>query len=148
MASEGASTERKTVVTYIPSYQKEQWTAHAEELGMSQSEYVRTMVQAGRRKFELPGEPPGDEERADGEESEAEETAAPVSDSPDQRFEHQIRDALSSSEYLSWDELLATLTDDIEGQLDETLQKLQAENEVQYSGRHGGYRLNTGGHAE
>jgi len=56
--SEKADTERSTVMTYVPAHQKSEWTAHADELGMSQAEYVRTMVQAGRKGFELDSEGP------------------------------------------------------------------------------------------
>lgn len=52
--------ERKTAKTYIPAYQKEEWKEHADELGMSQSEFIRCMVQAGRKVF-APDEEGGDE---------------------------------------------------------------------------------------
>ncbi len=48
---EAVDTERTVVTTYVPSYQKTTWEEHAEELDMSLSEFVRTMVQAGRRGF-------------------------------------------------------------------------------------------------
>ncbi len=48
------STERAVVRTYVPAYQKAHWQDHADELDMSQSEFVRTMVQAGRSGFEPP----------------------------------------------------------------------------------------------
>ncbi|ADQ67174.1 hypothetical protein C499_05443 [Halogeometricum borinquense DSM 11551] len=133
MASDGAETERKTVMTYVPAYQKERWKTHAEELGMSQSEFVRTMVQAGRRDFEIPDRTP-DEPESDG----ADESSG------GSEFESRVLDALSPADHRSWDELLDALTDDIEDRLDETLQDLQASNRVQYSGRHGGYALAPG----
>ncbi|RLM57549.1 hypothetical protein DVK02_07255 [Halobellus sp. Atlit-31R] len=145
MAAEEVDTERTTVMTYVPAYQKERWKEHAEQLGMSQSEFVRTMVQAGRRDFEVP-ELPGSEDAREG----ANDPSGPqgsqpddgaVDQGPDDGFEGRVLDALSVSEYRSWDELLAALTDDIESRLDETLQELQASNAVRYSGRHGGYAL-------
>ena len=126
------SSERKTVMTYVPAQQKDEWKRHAERLGMSQSEFVRTMVQAGRSDFEVPeryGEPEG-EGSSDGEGG--------------SEFEERVLDALSAADHRSWDELLSALTDDIEDRLDETLQDLQAANRVQYSGRHGGYSLAPG----
>ena len=45
-------TERTVVTTYVPSYQKSQWETHADGLDMSLSEFVRSMVQAGRRGFD------------------------------------------------------------------------------------------------
>lgn len=46
--------------TYIPQYQKEEWVDHATRLDMSQSEFIRTMVQAGRRHFTEDVEEPDD----------------------------------------------------------------------------------------
>ncbi len=131
--SRDADTTRTAVKTYVPAYQKERWERHAERLGMSQSEFVRAMVQAGRRDFEIPGEKEGDDRgpaddpvRGSGEES-------PL----DERVLH----ILSGADYLSWDELVGELTDDIEDRLETTLQDLQADNRVQYSGRRGGYTV-------
>lgn len=134
MSSNGEAEERKTVQTYVPAYQKEQWVEHAERLGMSQSEFVRTMVQAGRRDFEVPDRSYG-EANSDADDAPPEGTDG---------FEESVLDALSVAEHRSWDELLETLTEDIEDRLDETLQELQAENLVQYSGRHGGYTVAPG----
>ncbi|SFR68899.1 DUF5805 domain-containing protein [Halogeometricum limi] len=133
MPTDDGETERTTVQTYVPAYQKDEWKRHAERLGMSQSEFVRTMVQAGRRDFEIP-------ERG------AEPTASEDADEAAGRgeFERRVLDALSAAEHRSWDDLIESLTDDIEDRLDETLQELQASNDVQYSGRHGGYALAPG----
>jgi len=128
---EDVDTSRKTVKTFVPAYQKEEWKRHAEELDMSQSEFVRTMVQAGRSDFEI----------------EPIQSAEPDSNSSergdDRRFEERVLSALSESEYPSWDELVNQLVDDIEEQLDESLQRLQRENRIEYSGRHGGYAVVT-----
>jgi antitoxin component of RelBE/YafQ-DinJ toxin-antitoxin module len=137
MSSDGRDTERATVATYVPAYQKAEWTDHADQLGMTQSEFVRTMVQAGRREFGVPDSEPADN-------GAAETGDAPTTESEPDRFEHRVEEALSTSEYLSWDELVATLTDDIERRLDRTLQELQSADVVTYSGQHGGYAL-TGG---
>jgi hypothetical protein len=138
MATEELDTERKTVVTYVPAYQKREWADHADRLGMSQSEFVRTMVQAGRQEFSVPEDPT----HTDGEPAELPEEPSDRAGNPtDDDFESRVREALAAEEYLSWDELLARLTDDIEGRLDDTLQRLQSSNIVQYSGRHGGYTL-------
>ena len=138
MSSDGRDTERATVATYVPAYQKTAWTEHADRLGMTQSEFVRTMVQAGRREFGIPDSGRTDDGTADSKRS---ETAESDSDS----VEHRVKDALSTSEYLSWDELVASLTDDIESRLDDTLQELQSADVVAYSGRNGGYTLTDGG---
>ncbi len=120
-----SSTERTAVKTYVPAYQEELWAEHAEELGMSKSEFVRTMVQAGRKGFE------GVDSGSDPQGSEAENGVA---------FEDRVVSALEG-ETRSWDELLAALTDDVETRLDGALSDLQAENRVRYNGREGGYTL-------
>jgi hypothetical protein len=56
-------------------------------------------------------------------------------------LETQVIEALAADEYRSWDELLAAVTDDIEDRLESTLQDLQSEGRVTYSGRNGGYTL-------
>ncbi|MFB6178924.1 MAG: DUF5805 domain-containing protein [Halorientalis sp.] len=131
MATEGDSdTFRTAVRTYVPAYQKETWERQAEELDMSLSEFVRTMVQAGRRGFAGGQTPDGDHEHAD-----ADDTGIESNDD----LEARVVSALAESEPLSWDELLAAVTGDIESALDDTLQRMQAANRIQYSGRDGGY---------
>ena len=132
-------TERKTVMTYVPAYQKERWSEHAEAMGMSQSEFVRTMVQAGRRDFEIPSTTGRDAEETGTEPTD--EGPNPGGQTAEKGFRNRILDVLDEAEYQSWDDLLAALTDDIESRLDETLQELQASDLVRYSGRHGGYAL-------
>ncbi|APW99011.1 hypothetical protein CHINAEXTREME_15045 [Halobiforma lacisalsi AJ5] len=120
--SDSADTSRKAVKTYVPAYQKEEWQSHADELGMSQSEFVRTMVQAGRRGFEPDREEPN----------------SPDADPGGNGLETQVLELLSADTY-SWDELLEAVSDDIESRLDEALEELQSRNEIRYSGRRGGY---------
>ena len=127
-SDDDVDTSRTAVKTYVPAYQKEQWREHADELDMSQSEFVRTMVQAGRRAFEIPDT--GSSTKSDAGDSSERST-----------FEARVRAALSESDHCAWDDLVERLTGDIEDRLETTLQDLQAENEVQYSGRHGGYSL-------
>ena len=121
---EDVDTSRKTVKTFVPAYQKEEWKHHADDLDMSQSEFVRTMVQAGRRDFEIETTQESQPDIGDGDE-----------------LEEQILSVLSTSEHLSWEELVEELTNNIEDRLDETIQQLQTENRIRYSGRHGGYAL-------
>jgi hypothetical protein len=130
---EEVDMSRTVVKTFIPAYQKEKWKRHAEELDMSQSEFVRTMVQAGRRDFEF--ETMGTSES----ESETGET-----DGDGEDLEEHVLSVLSTAEHLSWDDLLDRLTNSIEDRLEETLQQLQTENRVQYSGRRDGYTLVAG----
>jgi len=134
---EADGDERTSVRTYVPKYQKERWQAHAEELDMSQSEFVRTMVQAGRSGFE-----PADRET--GEDSASAEDNEPRSPGANPRgngLEDRVLEVLEDGAHYDWDDLLAALTDDIEERLDEVLGQLQSEGRVRYSGRHGGYVL-------
>ncbi|WP_302080769.1 DUF5805 domain-containing protein [Salinibaculum rarum] len=141
MAADSEDTSKVVVQTYLPEYQRDEWDTHADELGMSRSEFVKTMVQAGRRGFEgatkpdaEPTPPAPPQEPTSGAD---ENTQTPES------LREAVVGALSADDYRSWDELLATVTDDIESQLEETLQELQADDRVRYSGRHGGYTLDS-----
>jgi len=125
---ENVDTSRAVVKTYVPAYQKDEWRRHAEELDMSQSEFVRTMVQAGRRGFLDPETSTSDTD--DG---------TPTTTGED--LATRVRTVLSTEEHLGWEELLATLTDDIEDRLEDALADLQEDNVVRYSGRHDGYTL-------
>lgn len=143
MAESDVDTSRVAVRTYVPAYQRAEWDDHADELGMSRSEFVRTMVQAGRRGFG------GSETGARASEtkdqgSECEESAADPSSGADPQgtgLEDRVVDVLRSADYLSWDELLDAVTDDIEAELESTLQDLQSSGRVTYSGRNGGYTI-------
>jgi len=122
------------VRTYVPAYQKERWQAHADELGMSQSEFVRTMVQAGRKGFDPQATVPR-------ESIDSEEAASPEATPGGEDLKDRVVEVLDDGGHFDWDALLTALTDDIEQRLDETLQELQSAGRVRYSGRHGGYVL-------
>ncbi|WP_459194063.1 DUF5805 domain-containing protein [Halosimplex sp. J119] len=142
MGESDVDTSRVSVRTYVPTYQREEWDEHAEELGMSRSEFVRTMVQAGRRGFgdesggstTVPGGPQSDSEKS---------ASTPSSDADPQgtEMEDRVIEVLRSAEYLSWDELLDEVADDIEAELESALQELQSDGMVTYSGRNGGYTI-------
>jgi len=158
-----ADTSRTAVKTYVPAYQKRLWADHADELGMSQSEFVRTMVQAGRSDFSPPEETTGEPGELPAPESstnehergemeprsgdatpgvEADETGASQTGSnADDDLSDRVLEVLDRDGVLSWDELVEAVTDDIERQLDEAVQKLQDENAIRYSGREGGYTV-------
>lgn len=124
MSADGdVDTSRTSVSTTVPAYQKEEWADHADQLGMSLSEFVRSMVQAGRRGFS-------------GSEGSSEDTQPETPAGGD--LEARVVSALQDEEVLSWDELIEAVTDDVEAKLDETLQESGA---VRYSGRDGGYVL-------
>lgn len=123
----GSEDDRVAVKTYVPAYQKKRWREHADQLGMSQSEFLRTMVQAGRRGFDLA--------------EKSEEGASDGSNPRGDVLESRIHDLLESEGALDWDDLREELAVDLEDRMDEALSALQDRNEVRYSGRDGGYTL-------
>lgn len=125
----GNDDDRVSVKVHLPRWQKEQWVAHADQLDMTQSEFARSMVQAGRREF-------GVTESEAQVETDTSDATPGVDD-----LEMRVLDVLRGSGYLTWDELLAGVTDDIEERLEDTLDALQAANQIKYSGRNGGYTL-------
>lgn len=127
MMSNGTDKEQRVVKTYVSAYQKERWREHADELEMSQSEFIRTMTQAGRRGFDFGS---NDTRRMD-----SEDETPGVDD-----LEDRVLNILDNG-YCSWDKLVESLTEDLEDRLEVTLQRLQRKNRIQYSGRHGGYTV-------
>jgi len=120
-----ADSDRVAVKTYVPRYQKDAWQEQAAEMDMSQSEFVRSMVQAGRRGFD-----PDPEETGSGD-------ATPGGEG----LEDRVLDVLSTGGPLEWDELVSELIDGFEDELEDALGGLQEKNRVQYSGRRGGYAV-------
>lgn len=129
--ADARDTERVAVKTYVPAYQREEWDDHADCLDMSRSEFVRSMVQAGRSGFE---EPAAAVASAAGPEGSDDETGAPAIDD-------RILSILQTRDHADWDSLLESLTTDFEDRLEDALQSLQDEGRVRYSGRDGGYTL-------
>ncbi|MFC6724118.1 DUF5805 domain-containing protein [Halobium palmae] len=149
MGSE-VDTSRAEVSTYVPAYQKEAWQRHAEELNMSQSEFVRTMVQAGRSKLDPLGTGEGSDSvdpstTPDASPGSTENAGSSASADGTGDVREVVLEILETNEYLSWDEVLELVVDDFENQLEETLAELQDENLVRYSGRKGGYTLTAEG---
>ena len=133
MAAEEQETERTAVKTYVPAYQRDEWDDHAAELDMSRSEFVRSMVQAGRKGFDPRGSV---DESGDGEDT----PATPDSAAEGADIDAFVRESLRGGPR-SWDELHDELTEEIEDDLEAALDRLQARDVVRYSGRDGGYRL-------
>ena len=154
MSESTVDTSRVVVQAYIPAYQREAWDEHADVLGMTRSEFVRTMVQAGRRGFGGdPLDPPTPEADEPASKSapdlsltpsdQSEDQTTPVTsvETDDDPLEQRVIESLREADVLSWDELLDAVTDDIESELESTMQRLQAGNRVHYSGRRDGYVL-------
>ncbi|MDY6819676.1 MAG: DUF5805 domain-containing protein [Halobacteriales archaeon] len=125
------ATDRVSVTTYVPRYQKEEWLDHADSLEMNQSEYLAAMVQAGRRKF-------GPDEHTA---TQTTNDPTPTESTQGADLEERVLDILATDGHTDWDELLDALTGRIEDRLETTLDELQSEDRIRYSGRHGGYTL-------
>lgn len=131
MAAENDETARTAVKTYVPAYQRDIWDEHADELDMSRSEFVRSMVQAGRKGFDPRGSGPetGEDAPEDPDPDDSLESAS---------IEDEIIEQLEDGPR-SWDDLFEAVAGDIETRLEDALADLQETNRVQYSGREGGY---------
>ena len=121
---------RVTVSTYVPAHQRERWREDADRLGMSQSEFVRSMVQAGRRGFSVGG---GSRN--------GEEPDVPGSNPRSNDLETAILEILRSEGELAWPELTEELIGDLEDDLESALIQLQADNRIQHSPREGTYSI-------
>jgi len=133
MSSDPDNAETVQVKTRVPKYQREEWKAAANRLGMSQSEFLRSMVQAGRSGFE--------NAESAGHPSNPEEGGSSDATPGGNALEARVISVLSSDEAVSWDELVEALVGDFEERLEETL---QSTDRVRHSGREGGYVLTDG----
>ncbi|MFC7226786.1 DUF5805 domain-containing protein [Salinirubellus salinus] len=124
--------ERVGVRTYVPAYQRDLWRDQADELGMSLSEFVRTMVQSGRSGFERV-------ESGQATPSKPVEGGSPDATPGGDGLETGVVELLQSEGPLDWDQLVEGLAGDFEERLEDALDSLQSANRVKYSGRAGGY---------
>jgi len=150
MSEADADTERVAVTARVPAYQKEAWVADADRLDMSQSEFLRTMVQAGRRDLGIAeefGPPNGADDATDAEPKESAtntgdpESASPGMDPGGSGLEDRLLAALDREGVMSFDELVETVADDVEQRVDETMGEMMSNERVTYSGRDDGYTL-------
>lgn len=119
---EELDTESVHVQTYIPAYQRDIWDEEAEEMNMNRSEYLRSMVQAGRRA--MSGEIALDED---------------TDKDDDADLRDDVLEAIRDSDHVSFDVLVNALASDFEGRMDAILDELQNDDLIRYNGRHGGY---------
>lgn len=127
--------ERVQVQTYVSDTQEDIWRDEAEEMDMSIAEYLRTMVQAGRRSFDLDtGASAAD--RTGGEEGGLERSTPGVGD-----LEDRILDVLREEEFADWERIVDGVTDGVEERIEDTLQDLQTDGRIQHSPRRGGYTV-------
>lgn len=122
--------DRVTVSTYVPPSQRERWREDAESMGMSQSEFVRSMVQAGRRGFSL-----------DDDAENPEEPDVPGSNPRGNGLKTDVLDVLRREGPLEWAELFEALVGDLEGDLEAALNALRDEDRIRHSPRTGEYTV-------
>jgi hypothetical protein len=119
------STDRVGITTYIPESQKAQWEAHASEFNMSQSEFVRSMVQAGRRGFDKSGT----------------DSTGSSGSNPGGTMPERVLQALDTEGRLSWEELLEIVMGDVESRLEDAIVALQENDRIAHHPRDGTYSL-------
>ena len=127
-----SQSDRVSVQTYVPAAQLDRWREEADELDMSQAEYVRTMVQAGRRSFDL---------ETGGAGGPTDEPGSPDTTPGGDGLKDRILDVLDESGVTGWEMLLSAVTDDFEARLEDALQELRKEGRVRHSPREGGYAV-------
>ena len=132
--------ERVTVRTYVPAWQRERWREEAEDRGMSQSEFVRTMVQAGRRGFDL-GETAAEQSNPV---KGSDRDVTPGVEAGGVELEDRTLELVEREGPLDWDGLVEGLVGDFEDRLEDALGELQSANRVKHSGRAGGYVVDDG----
>jgi len=118
-----ADEDRAVAKTYVPPEQKAAWQDHADELDMTQSEFLRTMVQAGRRGFLADPEEGGSGDATPG----------------GSGLEDRVLSVVDSAGVVSWDELVAELSGDFEDRLDDAVQSLSESGAIRFDPRREGY---------
>lgn len=129
---DSAASARVRVGTYVPAWQRDAWAAHAEAMGMTQSEFVRTMVQAGRQAPDIglesehtpsnPVQRPSDSLEGGGEALAA-----------------RVEQLIEREEVVDYAGLLDAFTAGFEDRLTEAISELQSANRIEHDGRAGGY---------
>lgn len=128
-------TDRTEVKTYLPRYQKERWREDADALDMSMSEFVRSMVQAGRRGFDLT-------------EENASDHVTPTRRQGDLDPEHPggdhldegVLDAIEESPK-TFDDLTGIVMGDLEDRIADSLDSLMKDDLVVFDHRNHEYRI-------
>ena len=116
------STEESVVVkTTVPAYQRDRWDDLADAFGVSRSEFIRLMVQAGIHWFDL----------------ESAERTSPDANPRGNALRNRVLDVLPAEGYVTFEELLESVSADLETNLEATIESLEAEDLVETSVRRG-----------
>lgn len=118
------SDDRVSVTTHVPEHQRDEWREHANALDMSQSEFVRSMVQAGRRDFTL--QPV--------ESTNPEEPQTPTANPRGDALNTRILESIETIDQPDTDAILEELSDNLESRVTSAIEKLQANNRIRYNG--------------
>lgn len=105
--------EKKRVKTSAPVEQVEIWEEEAEKMNVTRAEYIRLMMQAGRRQFPICENGDGDGGGID--------------------IGEQVMTALREHETLQWDELVQEAVGDIEEQVEDVIRDLEDDGKVEVS---------------
>lgn len=128
---EDRDTESVAVKSYVPAYQKELWKEDAEEMDMSLSEFVRCMVQAGRRGFDT---------ATVGQEATTETASEDrLVGLDEEALRERIHAMLARVDHLTYEEIVLLVTGDLEREVADALMALQSENEAVHTRE--GYHL-------
>lgn len=137
MTTEGRDGERAAVRTYVTENQRDEWDREAERLEMSRAEYVRSMVQAGRRGFTL--------EEPDAQPENPSEGPCSDVDPGGDGLRTRILDVLEREGPCSWDEIVAEVTQELEDQVDAELEVLNRQGVIEQDSRTGNHRVTENG---
>lgn len=105
--------EKKRAKTYAPIEQVELWDEEADKMGITRSEYMRFMIQAGRRQFPICNTDNGGSDGID--------------------IENRVLSALDEHGELTWDELIEETVGDIEEAIEDTIEELDEDGTVSIS---------------
>lgn len=115
--SDSTSTERKTVKTYVPNFQKQEWKNQAHESDMTLSEFVRVMVQSGRNAYFV----------------DRQESPRPDVTPGGNGLKTRILDILQSNGPKTFDELVDAISSNIETDVEHALNELQSEQQLEHT---------------
>jgi hypothetical protein len=105
--------KRKRIRTSAPEEQIDQWEEEADEMGVTRAEYMRLMIQAGRRQFPI--------------------CDTETTESDGVNVEARVLNALEEHGELTWEELTETAIGDVEDKVEDTIEELDDDGKVSIS---------------
>lgn len=114
------SEERVSYTITVNEERWREWEVGKEEEDMrSMAEYIRSMVEVGRKQFT---------------------TTSPFPESDNQSLRRDVEQSLEEDTYTSWEELMEPLADDLEERVEKVLEEMIEADRIDHSPRVGGYR--------